>query len=103
MGLRTPDLNSPPEVLALNFGLPADTFKNIPLHDLYIFQGQMPGPLAQEQAQAAGTVGRMPNSSVFNLAGMAPTRRTRRSPARSRRGSSSRASPRRRGSWRCMP
>jgi oxalate decarboxylase len=69
--------HTPPEVLALNFGLPADTFKNIPLNDLYIFQGQMPGPLAQEQA--AGTVCRM---TVFNLAGMAPTRRTRGGEAR---------------------
>jgi len=32
--------------------------------------------LAQEQAQAAGTVGRMPNSSTFQLAGMPPTRKT---------------------------
>jgi oxalate decarboxylase len=62
--------------LGLNFGLPAETFAKIPLHDLYIFQGQMPGPLAQEQAQAAGSVGRMPNSSTFQLARMAPTRRT---------------------------
>jgi oxalate decarboxylase len=74
--------HTPPEVLALNFGVPADTFKNIPLTDLYIFQGQMPGPLAQEQAQAAGTVGRMPNSSTFNLAGMAPTRKTKGGEAR---------------------
>ena len=68
--------HTPPDILALNFGLPAETFAKIPLHDLYIFQGQMPGPLAQDQAQAAGTVGRMPNSSTFQLAGMAPTRRT---------------------------
>jgi oxalate decarboxylase len=68
--------HTPPDILALNFGLPAETFAKIPLHDLYIFQGQMPGPLAQDQAQAAGSVGRMPNSSTFQLAGMAPTRRT---------------------------
>src|SRR5271165_3863744 len=74
--------HTPPDILALNFGLPAETFAKIPLHDLYIFQGQMPGPLAQEQAQAAGTVGRMPNSSTFQLAQMAPTRKTQGGEAR---------------------
>ena len=37
--------HTPPDILALNFGLPAETFAKIPLHQLYIFQGQMPGPL----------------------------------------------------------
>jgi oxalate decarboxylase len=59
--------HTPPDILALNFGLPAETFANIPLHQLYIFQGQMPAPLAQDQAQAAGSAGRMPNPSSFQL------------------------------------
>jgi len=68
--------HTPPDILALNFGVPAETFKNIPLHDLYIFQGQMPGPLAADQAQAAGAAGKMPSPSTFQLGGMAPTRKT---------------------------
>ncbi len=68
--------HTPPDILALNFGLPAETFAKIPLHQLYIFQGQMPGPLAQDQAQAAGSAGRMPNPSSFQLGGTAPTRKT---------------------------
>jgi oxalate decarboxylase len=68
--------HTPPDILALNFGLPADTFKNIPLHDLYIFQGQMPGALAADQAQAAGTAGKIPNPSTFALSSMPPTRKT---------------------------
>jgi len=69
--------HTPPDVLALNFGVPAETFAKIPLHQLYIYQGEMPGPLAEEQAQAAGSVGRMALSSTFDLAGMAPTRKTK--------------------------
>jgi oxalate decarboxylase len=37
----------------------------------------MPGPLAQEQAQAQGVAGKMPNPSSFALASMAPTRTTK--------------------------
>jgi oxalate decarboxylase len=68
--------HTPPDILALNFGVPADTFKNIPLHDLYIFQGQMPGALAADQAQAAGSAGKMANPSTFALSSMPPTRKT---------------------------
>jgi oxalate decarboxylase len=66
-----------PEDLALNFGLPADTFRNIPLHDLYIFQGEVPGPLAADQQQAAGGAGPPPLRSTFQLNEVAPTRQTK--------------------------
>jgi len=59
--------HTPPDILALNFGLPADTFAKIPLHQLYIFRGQMPGPLAAEQEQVAGAAGKIPNPSTFAL------------------------------------
>ncbi|UPJ74150.1 cupin domain-containing protein [Bradyrhizobium sp. 187] len=39
-----------PEVLAKNFGVPADTFSKIPLHNLWIFQGTVPGDLAGDRA-----------------------------------------------------
>ena len=39
--------HTPPEVLAKNFGVPADAFRNIPLHNRWIFQGQEPPPLAE--------------------------------------------------------
>lgn len=69
--------HTPPDVLALNFGVPAETFAAIPLHDLYIFQGKMPEPLAADQAQAAGKAGAMPISSTFALSSMQPNRKTR--------------------------
>src|ERR1700738_4546210 len=40
--------HTPPDVLALNFGVPADAFKNIPLNQRWIFQGKDPGPLAAD-------------------------------------------------------
>jgi oxalate decarboxylase len=36
--------HTPPEVLAKNFNVPADAFKNIPLDNRWIFQGNDPGP-----------------------------------------------------------
>ena len=35
----------PPSVLASNFGVPAETFAKTSLHDLWIFQGKVPGDL----------------------------------------------------------
>jgi oxalate decarboxylase len=68
--------HTPPDILAQNFGVPAEAFSKIPLHQLYIFPSEMPGPLAEEQAQAAGTAGRIPNPSTFALSSMPPTRKT---------------------------
>jgi oxalate decarboxylase len=69
--------HTPPDILALNFGVPADTFSKIPLNDLYIFQGQMPGPLAADQQQAQGESGAMPTPSTFQLNEVAPVRQTK--------------------------
>jgi len=68
--------HTPPDILAQNFNVPADAFSKIPLHQLYIFPGQMPGPLAEVQAQAQGSVGKMANPSTFALSSMPPVRKT---------------------------
>src|ERR1700692_1739148 len=49
--------HTPPEVLAKNFGVPADAFKNIPLQQRWIFQGTVPGSLAADQNAVASTAG----------------------------------------------
>lgn len=41
--------HTPPEILAKNFGVPADTFAKIPLHNLWIFQGTVPGDIAGDR------------------------------------------------------
>ena len=48
--------HTPREVLAKNFGWPADAFNSIPKEELYIFQAALPPPLAQDRIAGAGPV-----------------------------------------------
>ena len=51
--------HTPRDVLAKNFGVSPDAFANIPSHELYIFQSQVPGPLASDRVPSPnGTVPR---------------------------------------------
>lgn len=68
--------HTPPEVLALNFGVPVEAFERIPTSDLWIFQGELPGPLAQDQA-AVADAGTPANPQTFSLDGSAPVKQTR--------------------------
>ena len=74
--------HTPPEILAENFGVPADTFAPIPLHDLYIFQGELPGDLAADRAAVKGTKGFPPHPFTFSLGSSAAIRQTRGGEAR---------------------
>jgi oxalate decarboxylase len=70
--------HTPPDVLAQNFGVPADAFKNIPLHNRWIYQSNTPAPsLAAVQAQTAAAAGSPPNPFVFRLAKTQPIRETK--------------------------
>ncbi|WNV08560.1 cupin domain-containing protein [Tardiphaga sp. 709] len=44
--------HTPPEILAKNFGVPVESFAKIPLQNLWIFQGTVPGSLAADQASS---------------------------------------------------
>jgi oxalate decarboxylase len=68
--------HTPPDVLASNFGFLEDTFAKVPLRDLYIFQGDLPGDLAADRAAVSGK-GAPPHPFTFSLRSMAPTRETR--------------------------
>jgi oxalate decarboxylase len=68
--------HTPPNILADNFGVPVETFAKIPLRDLYIFQGDLPGDLAVDRAAVSGR-GAPPHPFTFSLGSMAPTRETR--------------------------
>ncbi len=46
----------PKEVLAKNFGVAESAFANIPKEELYIFESQVPGPLAADRVAGAGPV-----------------------------------------------
>jgi oxalate decarboxylase len=63
--------HTPPEVLAKNFGVAQDVFKDSPLHNLWIFPGKEPGDLAADQA-AAGVEWGVDGSVIFRLSRSEP-------------------------------
>jgi oxalate decarboxylase len=69
--------HTPPEMLALNFGVPADAFRKIPLENRWIFQGQDPGPLAADQRAVQSPKGAPSHPFVFSMSSLAPARQTR--------------------------
>jgi oxalate decarboxylase len=69
--------HTPPEVLSQNFGVPASAFSNIPLDNLWIFQGKVPGDLAADQAAVVGPSGATPYPFTFSLGSMSPARETK--------------------------
>jgi oxalate decarboxylase len=64
--------HTPPEILAKNFGVPAEAFKNIPLQNRWIFQGTIPGPLAEVQKQVASRSGAPEFPFTFQLSKQPP-------------------------------
>jgi oxalate decarboxylase len=69
--------HTPPEVLAKNFGVPAETFAKIPLQDLWIFQGKLPGDLASDRAAVSKTGGAPPHPFIFRLGASAPVKESK--------------------------
>jgi oxalate decarboxylase len=65
--------HTPPDVLAKNFGVPAEAFRNIPLQDRWIFQGKVPGPLAEAQAAVASNAGVPEFPFTFSLSSVRKT------------------------------
>lgn len=65
--------HTPPKVLGQNFGVPPEVFKDIPLSDLWIFQGKEPGPLAADQA-AMASGGTPPEPFTFSLTATKPVK-----------------------------
>ena len=62
--------HTPPEVLALNFGVPAATFANFPKSEVYIAKGPVPPPLPQEPAP--GTLNPGPLTHCYRLLAQVP-------------------------------
>src|SRR6202521_5550180 len=61
--------HTPPDILAQNFSVPAEAFSKTPLHDLYIFQSDLPGQLAADQAAVLSPKGPPKNPFTFSLKG----------------------------------
>jgi oxalate decarboxylase len=67
-----------PEILAKNFGVPAEAFRNIPLHNRWIYQSDLQAPpLDAVEAQIAAAAGKPPHSFVFRLGDTEPNRENR--------------------------
>jgi oxalate decarboxylase len=66
--------HTPPEVLAKNFGVPAQTFAKIPLNNLWIFQGTLPGDLAADRAAVSKAASAPPHPFIFPLGSSPPSR-----------------------------
>jgi oxalate decarboxylase len=62
--------HTPPEVLAKNFGVAQEVFADIPLHNLWIFPGEVPGDLETDQASAGVEWGDEP--VIFRLSRSTP-------------------------------
>jgi oxalate decarboxylase len=56
-----------PSVLGKNFGVPEETFANIPLHNLWIFQGKVPGDLESVRKAMTGKAALPPEPFTFSL------------------------------------
>ena len=64
--------HTPPDVLALNFGVPAETFSKVPLADLYIFQSEEPASLATDQNEVKSAAGAVPLPFTFSMSTLKP-------------------------------
>src|SRR5579864_3748654 len=64
--------HTPPDILAKDLGVPAESFAQIPLHNRWIFQGTVPGDLAADRAAAQKGMASPPYPFVFPLASSAP-------------------------------
>ncbi|NDO87908.1 cupin domain-containing protein [Cellulosimicrobium composti] len=63
--------HTPPEVLAKNFGVSQEVFRDVPLHNLWIFPGEVPGPLEDDQ-RAAGVEWGATEPVIFRLSRSQP-------------------------------
>jgi oxalate decarboxylase len=66
--------HTPPDVVAKNFGVSQTALANMPKKELFIFQGEVPGPLAEDRRVAAGALGPSPIDFAFRTMQFPPTK-----------------------------
>jgi oxalate decarboxylase len=67
--------HTPKEVVAKNFGVAAAALAKMPDKELFIFQAEVPGPLAEDQRIAAGALGPSPIDFAFRTTQAAPSKK----------------------------
>jgi oxalate decarboxylase len=65
-------LHTPKDVLAENFGVAESDFASLPLHELYIFQDKVPGPLSADKVSSP--MGSVPQPFSFHMLAQEPIR-----------------------------
>jgi oxalate decarboxylase len=69
--------HTPKQVLSKNFGIPQPSLATLRNEELFIFQGPVPPPLAEDQKIAAGKVPSSPYDFSFRTREQAPTKKTK--------------------------
>lgn len=69
--------HTPREVLAKNLGVSEHALESLPKKELFIFQAEVPGSLADDQRAAAGTLGKSPYDFAFRSTEPAISKRTK--------------------------
>jgi oxalate decarboxylase len=69
--------HTPRHVLAKTLGVSERSLENLPKKELFIFQADVPGPLAEDQRAAAGALGKSPYDFAFRATEPAITKRTK--------------------------
>jgi len=69
--------HTPRDVVSRNFAVPQAALEKMPNKELFIFQADVPGPLAEDQRKAAGALGASPIDFAFRTTQMQPTKRTK--------------------------
>ena len=67
--------HTPKEVVAKNFGVGESALSKMPDKELFIFQAELPGPLAEDQRLAAGALGASPTDFAFRTTQPAPAKK----------------------------
>ena len=69
--------HTPRDVVAKTFGVSPQALQKMPTKELFIFQAQLPGPLAEDQRIAAGTLGPSPIDFAFRTMQHPPAKRNK--------------------------
>src|SRR5579859_4261386 len=69
--------HTPKKVLAKNFGTSSEALAKMPTEELFIFQSEIPPPLASDQRVAAGNLGPSPLDFAFRFSKQPITQRTK--------------------------
>jgi oxalate decarboxylase len=67
--------HTPRDVVAKNFGVSQRALEKMPTKELFIFQAEVPGALAEDQRIAAGKLGASPIDFAFRATQSAPSKR----------------------------